>query len=132
MKLSLLQKGFHLLEIIICLAIVGILAVMTIGNYQCHLSHERRIEAEIALSKLAVAMEQYHASHDTYQGATLAALDFESDIANHAYQFQILAQDQDYVLRAVPSINDSLCGVLQLDEDGKKYVSGNGTIAACW
>lgn len=131
MKTRFFQQGFHLIEMMICIAMISIISALGITSYQHHLNHAKRLAAEVVLSKLAIAMEQYYMVHDSYLGATLAALGSDVDIANHAYQLQIEARDQDYVLLAVPAARDDACGTLQLDASGKKYATG-GTLTECW
>ncbi|RDI41839.1 type IV pilin protein [Aquicella lusitana] len=131
------HHGFNLLEILIVTCLIGILAALSIPLYSFPLTQEKRIEAAGVLSKLAVAMEQYYLEHQTYQGATLSALNLPDHIASGHYLLTIrIARDQDYLLEAKPlgkqAVNDAGCGTLILDSNGEKSVSGTEPVEACW
>lgn len=125
-------RGFQLIETMICVAMISLIAAIAIPSYQQHFIQANRVQAEIALSKLAVVLEQYYLTHNSYNGATLATLTFDSHVANHAYQLELDAQDQEYVASAVPLNNDAACGVLRLKANGEKSMSGNGKLSECW
>jgi type IV pilus assembly protein PilE len=52
------NKGFTLIEVMIVVAIVGILAAVAYPSYQDHVRKSRRAEAQSALMGLAAAMER--------------------------------------------------------------------------
>ena len=130
------QPGFHLIEIIIALAIISLLAGLSLPLYSQHLIHEKRLEAESMLSKLAIAMEKYHIEQNTYQGATLADLSFPEFILKNNYQLSIQTTANDYQLMAKPlgtqAEKDEICGALILKSTGEKETTGTGKSDDCW
>jgi len=129
--------GFHLIEILIVLSIISIFASITLPRYSQYVAHEKRLEAAGALTKLAVAMEQYQIENNTYENATLENLHFSSTVAKNAYRLYIqTATETDYLLVAAPNDkqaeNDPECGALTLDAKGNRGVSGSGEIETCW
>ena len=129
--------GFHLIEILIVLAIISILASFSLPSFKNYLVQERRLEAASMLTKLSIAMEQYHIEHNTYQGATLTALNFPELVAKNNYRLNIQTNDAtDYKLTAKPqasqAANDQACGGLTLDANGEQGVTGSGKMADCW
>lgn len=129
--------GFSLFELLIALAIIGILASISIPLYSQHLIHEKRIEAAMTLSKLAVALEQYYTIHNTYKDASLSALGFPEKIADNRYSLKIAsATDSDFNLAAQPlaeqADKDTICGTLTLNSLGVKSMTGSGKLADCW
>lgn len=129
--------GFHLIEILIVIAIIGILATFSWKIYTLYLTQTYRMEAKVTLSKLAIGMEQYHLDHHTYEGATLETLHFPSLIAHNLYQLTIQSTHvMDYLLAAIPlqqqAANDRACGHLTLNANNEKGSSGTSNTASCW
>jgi type IV pilus assembly protein PilE len=60
------QKGFTLVELMIVVAIIGILASVGIPSYNNHSIKGKLIEATSALSDARVKMEQYFQDNRTY------------------------------------------------------------------
>lgn len=132
-----MQDGFHFIELLITLAIITILAALSLPVYTQHLMHARRLEAAQTLARLAVKMEEYYIAHNTYRHATLAALHFPEQIANGNYQLAISsAKDNDYVLAAKPlhqqAKRDRSCAMLSINANGTKKIAGVGTVESCW
>ncbi|WP_286816547.1 type IV pilin protein [Marinobacter sp. UBA3607] len=63
------NQGFTLIEVMIVVAIVGILAAVAYPSYQEHVKASRRAEAQSALMGLAAAMERHFTANNTYKGA---------------------------------------------------------------
>ncbi len=130
------RDGFHLIEVLITLTIMGILSAISLPTYLHHLTTVRRLEATNLLSKLAIAMEQYHIEHDTYQNATLEALHFPTLIGEQTYQLQIESHAHQYLLSAIPlgsqATRDARCATLTLTSEGEKGQTGAGKREECW
>lgn len=131
------QQGFHFMEILTSFAIISITAALSFPLYSQYIVTARRLEAASILTKLAVAMEQFHIEHNTYQNATLAALHFPRQIAKNNYQLSIQANTSySYLLAAKPIGNqtkkDPVCATLTLNSNGEKGVTGRGSIEECW
>lgn len=130
------MKGFSLLELLITISIVGTLSAICIPVYSQHIAHAKRVEAEITLQKLAVALEQYFTIHNSYSDADLQKLGFTEN-TNTRYQFVLSSMTNDgYVVSAIPSAKqaekDLACETLSLNSIGEKKISGNGSIEDCW
>ena len=123
--------GFSLLELLITLTIIGILASFCFPIYSQHIASERRLEAKIALEKLAADLEKYYITHNTYQGATLENLGFSPSIAAGQYQLAITTTENTFSLAAVPAQQDK-CGTLTVDSTGKKATTGTDSLSDCW
>lgn len=63
------QSGFTLLELMIVVAIIGILAAIAFPAYQEHVSKTRRTDAQGALMAFANAMERHYTERGSYLGA---------------------------------------------------------------
>jgi type IV pilus assembly protein PilE len=129
--------GFSIIEILISLAIIGILTAVALPLYSQHIIHVRRLEAAMTLNKLAVAIEQYYTTHNTYKNVSLVALGFQEKIADNRYQLVIAtATDSQFNLAARPlgeqAEKDTVCETLTLNSLGEKAITGSGKWVDCW
>jgi len=134
------NKGFSLLELLMVVAIVGIITAIAYPGYRNHVTRVHRIDGQTALLDLANRMERYYAEHDTYQTGT----DMLTNIASDGgwYKLSITqATNATYVLQATPistqATNDKLCQSLTLTSSGVKDITSaatapTGNSRLCW
>ena len=60
------QDGFTLIELMIVVAIIGILAIIAAGEFLSYQAKSKQTEAKINLGAIAKMAEAYRAEHDTY------------------------------------------------------------------
>ncbi len=77
MKKIMNQKGFTLIELMIVVAIIGILAAIAIPNFLNYQCKAKQSEAKSHLGTIRSMQEAYFAEYDTY-GANAAAIGFET------------------------------------------------------
>lgn len=131
------SAGFHLLEILIVISIIGILSGWMITNYQTFFAKAKRHTAAASLYSLASALEEYAMIEGNYESATLARLHADEFVANHSYQLKIDDLDsQAFKISARPLAAqaqiDAACGNLILTSSGVKAVSGHKRLEECW
>jgi len=63
------QKAFTLIELMIVVAIIGILSSIAYPSYQSYVQRTKEAEARTALVSFASAMSQYYLEDMTYLGA---------------------------------------------------------------
>jgi type IV pilus assembly protein PilE len=138
------QHGFTLIELIIAVAIVGILAAIAYPSYTKHMQHGYRAEGITMLTDGVARMERYYAQNNTYAAtnltnvaaANLAALaaigitNATSQSGKYIISFNGTPGAMTYSLQVVPQgvqANDG-CGTLSINQTGTK----SPVTAYCW
>lgn len=102
--------GFTLIELMIVVAIVGILSAVAYPSYQSHVLKSQRQVAQAALVSLSSTMERYYSENNKYTDASLPDIHPDivpSDGSKVTHELSIDAADGDsYTLKAT-SVRDS-------------------------
>ena len=69
---SRVDRGFTLIELMIVVAIIGLLSAMAIPSFQNYQRTSKRTEAYTNLNALAKTQKAFHAEHGAYIGVPLA------------------------------------------------------------
>lgn len=69
-----MQKGFTLLEVLVVVAIVGILAAIAYPSYQEYIIKTRRGDMQSEMLRIAQEAQRYQVSNRRFNGMTLANL----------------------------------------------------------
>ena len=123
-----LQRGLTLIELMVVVAIVGILAGVAWPSYQEQVQSTRRSDAQGALMALAQALERHFTDKGTYSGAadadgipSIFAGEAPLDGGTKFYNLRITAADgTSYTLQAQPKNAQSGDGTIQLKSSGEK------------
>lgn len=120
------HQGFTLMELLVAVAIIGILSGIAIPSYNKYMLRSHRTDAQGALTGLSNAMERYHSANNTYVGATLGSggiFAAESPIDGNSkyYNLSIAASSVSaYTLYATPKNGQAGDGRLSLDSTGSR------------
>lgn len=138
------SKGFTLIELMIVVAIVGILTAIAYPSYLEYIRDTRRANATIALSSLAAAMERFYTTNNTYVGTASGGVpsiftdQSPVDGGSAEYNLRITAAGIDsYTIQAQRTNIQSgdSCGDFQLTQTGAQTIVNQAagvTSADCW
>lgn len=126
--------GFSLIEVMIVLAVIGILATIAYPSYQDSIRKSRRTAAKGDLSQLAQFMERIYTENNTYKpggsNPTLPYTESPTDGTSKYYDLTISASTSNsFTLKATPKGMQASDGVLTLSNTGAKWwdANNNGT-----
>ena len=130
---GLLQKGFTLVEMMIVVAMIGILAAIAIPNYTDYVQRGKAAEATSNLANLRVQMEQFFQDNRTYVGAGALCAPAVG-AANFTYACAAAPTATAYTLVATGVAAQGMTGfAFSVDQNNAKTSTFNGTEGdRCW
>jgi len=141
--------GFTLMELMIVVAIMGILAAVAYPSYTQYVLRGKRAEAKTRLLQVAQLQERFFSENNGYTvniasllGVAGTVYSSEANNATSGYQITAAAGTgagqtiaNSFVLTATPQLtqtDDTKCGTLTLAHTGAKSKTGTGTLSDCW
>jgi type IV pilus assembly protein PilE len=143
------QHGFTLIELMIAVAIIGILLRIAFPAYQNQVMKSRRADAKTALLDLAQREERYLATANQYT-TSAPALGYASTatvtstspmtIQNGSSTFYTIevatSGTTAFTATAKPTgaqlAKDTQCANFIIDNTGRQTISGTGSATDCW
>ena len=134
-------RGITLFELLIVVAIVGVIAAVAVPTYRRHVLRVHRAEAMTALLQLQSAEESHYLRHRVYTARIEAGppeglgLPINSTSNKYALAVSLAADGQSYIATATPvggQEADRECLVFSVDARGRRAVSGTDGVQRCW
>jgi len=132
------KRGYTLLEMMVVVAIVGILLAVSLPAYQSYMENSRRSVAGACLVELSQFMERVYTTSMAYNlnngaATVLPSSECQVSLAGH-YGFGLQTTATTFVLTATPTSTSS-CGALTINQAGQRSANGDSSAAAikkCW
>ena len=126
-------KGFTLIELMVTVAIIGILAAIAIPSYTANVAKSRRVDGQAALISLSQAMERYYTENYTYKDADTGSEDGDIfpeyapiDGGIKFYHLTVESADShSYLIKATAINAQENDGDLTLDQAGTRKWKGD-------
>lgn len=143
------QNGFTLIELMVVVAIIGVIAGIAYPSYLKSMQKGRRAEAKSELTRLSQALERCYSSYGTYKNASCSTVEdssgnFLSGLQSSPNKYYNMTASvlsgTAYTLTATavstgPQAKDTGCTIMNLDSTGKR-TSGSTTATSdtgnCW
>lgn len=118
------QTGFTLIELMVVVAIVGILAAVVYPTYLESVNKSRRADAKAIMATMAQQLERCFTQENSYKDCSV------TNSSEKHHKITVTEQKVDaYTLTAVPQYTDSRCGTLSIDNTGALTSKDNDY---CW
>ncbi len=129
-----IQRAFMLIELMVVLAMLGVLLAALIPGYQQQVFRSYRLEAMQELQRLAILQQQYYIEQQRYTAelSLLAAPDDSYLSASGRFRIAAILAPEGYTLIAEavgPQLQDDGCQWFRLDQAGRRSSSPQHD---CW
>ena len=127
--------GFTLIELMIVVAIIGILAAVALPSYRESVRRGDRASARAAMLEAQQFMERFYATNDKYTSAVLPNRLLAVPAESVKYNLTVTSTVNTYTVTAAPVSTDAKCGDLKLNNLGQRWALGTtatATVSTCW
>ncbi len=129
------QKGFTLIELMVVVAIIGIIASIALPSYSDYVVKSSLTEAYSSLADTRIRMEQYFQDNRTYTGANGAGMPCVGSNSGKNFNIACAVGATTYTVTATGKAT-AAGFVFTIDQDNTKATtaagSGWASNGACW
>lgn len=132
------RSGFSLIELLVVMAIAGILTVIAVPAYQQYLLSAHRTDAIKTLLEVSNAESEFYTANNAYT-ANLTSLGYPANTVTSENGYYAVtatsSSPQTFTLTATPQggqTQDTHCASFTLNSLGQKGVTGTDTATQCW
>lgn len=128
-------KGFTLVELMIALAVTGILAAIAVPSYFHFVKSSRLQAAQTDLVNMSVSMENYYYQQLSYPESTTTTLQSQAELKGWVptqkkyFNYTILKDGNSYILSATGVATENMANYeVSLTNDNVREVKDNGSM----
>ena len=136
------SKGFTLIELMITVAIIGVISAIAFPSYTAYVTRGKRTECRSAVMQVMQQQERYYTQQNTYTTTTSISpgfLTFSGDSQTSSACTLTAGQCTSTVVisscvkvTGSPVKADAEVGDITFQSDGSKSCTGSGAPAKCW
>lgn len=122
------QKGFTLVELMIVVAILGVLVAIAIPSYNSYRVKVNRGDVKTEMMKIAQDLQRYQVANKTFKNVTLTKIGAKTNYPSAQEHFYTIAltvknDGKEWELTALPTATGQQKdnGIVCLDNKGQKY-----------
>lgn len=132
-----IQRGFSLIELMIVVAIIGIIASIALPAYQDYLSKGKITEATSGLSDLKVKLEQYFQDNRSYDGYVDGSCNLVSTglpaINAENFTYTCVSDADSFTITATGDATKGMTGYsYDINESNQRNSTVPGGSGTCW
>lgn len=145
MKITHLDKGFTLIELMIVVAVIAIIAAVALPSYDDSVKRGKRTDGKGYLLDLASQQETFYAQNLSYANSITGSTQLNTSATSTEGHYTVAlatspgscvhtgTKCRTFTLTATPTFTDASCTTLTYTNAGVKGYTGTaGTVNECW